>query len=353
MAARKHAFFQGYNFPFCGEENVSQSFIDYGSPSILNIDLDKKDQKVVIHSRQTHDSHILQRLVANQLSLPYMEPNERSSTIPEETPSGFRFIHGDNGKPYRCKRAEFERSNPGGLSRNRLSSEKYNLHVENFSEDHRDVMYSTIAELVQDEFNCYPWNTCNMFKSNSFLPWQRKELGCKLCSSMYKSYSDQESNSSQVIEHLGSALPDISPVLLHDLFKESSALETPRLHYDTFLGNSLAGHCLETNHQGLLVYPSGPGLDVLNFSHISQCSDVVDFENTCTENSVSSLKPVLSNQQFAISGRIRQIDFSSYSPNNMIIGIRSQYHCSFFQTIPGGSTEGQETVHVSKKVLWI
>ncbi|KAJ7328642.1 TATA box-binding protein-associated factor RNA polymerase I subunit C [Desmophyllum pertusum] len=286
MAARKHAFFQGYNFPFCGEENVSQSFIDYGSPSILNIDLDKKDQKVVIHSRQTHDSHILQRLVANQLSLPYMEPNERSSTIPEETPSGFRFIHGDNGKPYRCKRAEFERSNPGGLSRNRLSSEKYNLHVENFSEDHRDVMYSTIAELVQDEFNCYPWNTCNMFKSNSFLPWQRKELGCKLCS--------------------------------------------------------------KTNHQGLLVYPSGPGLDVLNFSHISQCSDVVDFENTCTENSVSSLKPVLSNQQFAISGRIRQIDFSSYSPNNMIIGIRSQYHCSFFQSIPGGSTEGQETVHVSK-----
>lgn len=318
MAARKHGF-QGYNFPFCGEENVSQSFVDYGSPSMLNIDLDEHGKKLVIHSKQCHSSEF-QRLTANQLSLPFLEPNQRSLSIPEETLFDYQL----RGRSYR------------GHKR----FEKCSVHVNNFSADHPDIMYSTVAELVQDDMNCYPWNTCDMLKSNSFLPWKRKESSCKLCSNFRQSYTNQNSNCARVVKYLASALPDLSPVLLYNLFQESHALEIPRFHYDTFLGNCLACYTLETDHQGLLMYPGGPGLDVLNFSHISQS---VEFEGAEISN-LSPLQPVLLKQQFAVQGRIRQIDFAAYSHNNIIVGVRSQYHCSFFQSLPSAS----EGIKVSK-----
>lgn len=315
MAARKHTL-QGYNFPFCGEENVSQSFVDYGSSSMLNIDLDKQGKKLVIDSKQSHDSQ-LQRLAAQNLSLPFLEPNQRSLAIPEE--------------------ALFDYQSSGRSFRDQKTSEKCGVHVDNFSADHPDIMYSTIAELVQDDLNCYPWITCNVLKSkfNSLFPWRKKETNCKLCFKFNKSIANKNSNPAQVVKYLASALPDLSPELLYNLLQESHALEIPRLHYETFLGNCLACYTSETDRQGLLMYPSGPGLDVLNFSHISQ---PMDFERAEISN-LSPLKPILSTQQFAVQGRIRQIDFTSYSHNNIIVGIRSQYHCSFFQSNPSASGE--------------
>lgn len=321
MAAKKLTL-QGYNFPFCGEENVSQSFVDYGSPSMLNIDLDELGKKLVTHSRQSHDSQ-LQRLAANQLSLPLLEPNERSLWIPEET----LFDYQSSGRAYK----------------NQELFEKFSMHVDNFSADQPDIMYSTIAELVQDDMNAYPWNTCTMLKLNSFLPWKRKETSCRLCSNFRQAFADKNSNNARVIKDLASALPDLSPVLLYDLFQESHALEISRLHYDTFLGNCLACYPLETDHKGLLMYPSGPGLDILNFSHISQSVD----NGSAEVSSLSPLRPLLSKQQFAVQGRIRQIDFASYSHNNIIVGMRSQYHCSFFQSYPSASGEEGETVSKS------
>lgn len=321
MAAKKLAL-QGYNFPFCGEENVSQSFVDYGSPSMLNIDLDELGEKLITHSRQSHDSQ-LHRLAANQLSLPFLEPNERSLWIPEET----LFDYQSSARSYKGQKR----------------FEKRSIHVDNFSADQPDIMYSTIAELVQDDMNFYPWNTCNMLKLNSFLPWKLKETSCKFCSNLRQAFANKNSNNAQVIKDLASALPDLSPALLYDLFQESYALEIPRLHYDTFLGNCLACYPLETDHKGLLMYPSGPGLDILNFSHIPQSVD----NESAEISSLSPLKPVLSKQQFAVQGRIRQIDFASYSHNNIIVGMRSQYHCSFFQSYPSASAEEGETVSKS------
>lgn len=318
MAAWRHAF-QRYNFPFCGEEKVSQSFIDYGSPSVLNIDMDEQGQKLVIHSNQSHDSK-LQRLAANQPSLPFLEPNQRSSSIPEENLNDYQFRRRSR--------------------RDRISVEKCGVHVENFLADRPDVMYSSITELVHDDTNCHPWKTCDLLKSNSSLPWKQTETSCKLCSNFRQACTHQNSNPARVVKHLTSALADISPVLLYNLFQESHALEIPRFHYDTFLGNSLACNSLETDHQGLLMYPSGPGLEVLNFSHIPQCCESMDFENA--EYYLSTLKPELSKQQFAVQGRIRQIDFASYGHSNIIVGIRSQYHCSFFQSHPSASGEGEK-----------
>ncbi len=315
MAARKHTL-QGYNFPFCGEENVSQSFFDYGSPSMLNIGLDEQGKKLVIDSKQSHDSQ-LQRLAAKNLSLPFLEPNQRSLAIPEET----LFDYQSSGRSFRDKK----------------TSEKCGVHVDNFSADHPDIMYSTMAELVQDDMNCYPWITCNVLKSkfNSFLPWRKKETTCKLCLKFTKAIANQNSNPAGVVKDLASALPDVSPELLYNLLQESHALEIQRLDYDTFLGNCLACYTSETDRQGLLMYPSGPDLDVLNFSHISQ---PMDFEGAELSN-LSPLKPIMSTQQFAVQGRIRQIDFTSYSHNNIIVGLRSQYHCSFFQSNPCASGE--------------
>ena len=318
MAAWSHAL-PGYNFPFCGEENVSQSFVDYGSPSILNIDMEDQGQKPLIYSNQSYDSQ-LQRLAANQPSLPFLVPNQRSSSIPEETLDDYQF-----------RRRSYKEQ---------ISVEKCGVHVENFSADRPDIMFSSIAELVHDDRNCHPWKTCDLFKSNSSLPWKQRETSCKLCSNFCQACKSQNSNAARVVKHLSSALPDISPVLLYNLFQESHTLEIPRFQYDTFLGNGLACKSLGTDHQGLLMYPSGPGLDVFNFSYISQCSESTDFENA--ERNSSPLKPELSKQQFVVQGRIRQIDFASYSRSNIIVGIRSQYHCSFFQSCPSASGEGDK-----------
>jgi len=322
MAAWSNAF-QGYNFPFCGEENVSQSFVDYGSPSTLNIDMEDQAQKLLLHSNQSDDSQ-LQRLAANQLSLPFLEPNQRSSSVPEETLNDYQFLRRS------CKE--------------QISGGKCGVHVENFSADRPDIMYSSIAELIHDDMICHSWKSCDLFKSNSSMPWKQKETSCwsscKLCSNFRQARKSQNSNAAQVVKHLSSALPDISPVLLYNLFQESHALEIPRFQYDTFLGNSLACNSLGTDHQGLLMYPSGSGLEVFNFSCISQCCESIDFENA--KYNPSPLKPELSKQQFVVQDRIKQIDFASYSRSNIIVGIRSQYHCSFFQSCPSASGEGDK-----------
>ena len=314
--------FQRYNFPFCGKENVSQSFVDYGSPSMLNIDMEDQGQKLLFHSNQSDDSQLyteLQRLSANQPSLPFLEPNQGSSSVPEEPLNDYQFLRRS------CK--------------DRVSVKKCGVHVENFSADRPDIMYSSIAELAHDDMNCHSWKTCDLFKSSSSLPWKQKETSCRssctLCANFCQACKNQSGNAARVVKHLSSALPDISPVLLYNLFQESHVLEIPRFQYDTFLGNSLACNPLGTDHQGLLMYPSGSGLEVFNFSCISKCCESTDFENTeCTS---SPLKPELWKQQFVVQDRIRQIDFASYSPRNIIVGIRSQYHCSFFQGSPSGS----------------
>ena len=322
MAAWCNAL-QGYNFPFCGEENVSQSFVDYGSPSMLNIDMEDQGQKLLFHSSQSDDSR-LQRLAAKQPSLPFLEPNQHSSSVPEENLNDYQFL-----------RRSFKEQ---------TSVEKCGMDVENFSADRPDIMYASVAELVHDDMNCRVWKTCDLFKFNSSLPWKQKETSCrsscKLCSNFCQARKNQNSNAAQVVKHLTSALPDISPVLLYNLFQESHALEIPRFQYDTFLGNGLACKSLGTDHQGLLMYPSGSGLEVFNFSSISQCFESIDFENA--EYNSSSFKPQLSKQQFVVQDRIRQVDFASYSCSNIIVGIRSHYHCSFFQSCPSASGEGDK-----------
>lgn len=312
MAAENCAW-QSYNFPFSEHENVSQSFIDYSNASVLNVDLDEHGQRLSVHSKQSHDSRS-QRLVAKHPSLPFREPSQRSS-VPEETVNDYQLR--------------------GRLRRDQLNRDTSTVHVDNFSVDHTDVMYGTVAGLLQEEINCPPWSTCaNIRHAGDFcLPWKRKDKFCQLCSNIRQASVQQDSNPSQVLKHLGAALPDIPPSLLENLLQESIALQIPRFHFDTLMGNSLACHTLE--HQAFLMYPSGAGLDILNFSQISPFPESVD------ERSIPlSCEPVLSKQQFSIQGQIRQIDFSCYCRNNIVVGSRSQYSCSFFQSCPYGSREG-------------
>lgn len=314
MAAGKRVW-QNYNFPFSDQENVSQSFMDYSSASVLNIGLDEHEKRLVIDSKQSHDSQ-LQRLVAKHPSLPFLEPNQRSSFVPEETLNNYQLS--------------------GFLRRKQLNFDISTAHVDNFSAYHPDIMYSTATDLLQEEMNCFPWSTCgNMrHKIDVYRPWQRKEGYCKLCSNFRKASMFQDSKPSQVMKHLGTALPDVCPSLLESLLKESTALEIPRFHFDTFLGNSLSCHTLQTDGKALLVYPSGAGLDILNSSCITQSQESVDEESTSLP-----FEPILSEQQFSIRGQIRQIDCSSYSHNNVVVGTRSQYNCSFFQSCPNISKE--------------
>ena len=319
MAAEKQSW-QSYNFPFSGQEHVSQSFIEYGSASVLNIDLDEDGQRLVIHSNQLHDSLFQRRLVAKHPSLPFLEPNQRCSSLPEETLNDYQL--------------------GGCLRRDQLNFNASTVHVDNFSADHPDVMYGTIVDLLQEEMSCPPWSTCgnNKHKIDVYFPWKRKDDCCKVCYNIRHASAHRNSNPNQILKHLGATLPDISPTLLDNLLQESNALEISRLHFDAFMGNSLTCHALEEDYQALLMYPSGPGLDILNFSHISHVPlSMVSATKECTS---LPFHPVLLKQQFSVQGRIRQIDFSSYSYNNIVIGSRSQYNCTFLQRRPTGSDEG-------------
>lgn len=202
--------------------------------------------------------------------------------------------------------------------------------MDTFSADHPDIMYGTAADLLKEEMNRPPFSTCsnNKNKVDFYFPWKRREDCCKLCSKIRYASLNKESNPGQMLKQLGTTLPDISPRLLENLLQESNALDTCRLHFDTFLGNSLSCYALDTEQQALLLFPSGPGLDVLNFTHVP-----------CSTEQNTHFHPLLSKQQFAIHGQIRQIDFSSYSHKNVVAGIRSQYNCAFFQSCPSISNK--------------
>lgn len=307
---------QSYNFPFSGQENVSQSFIDYSSASVLNIDLDDHDESLIIHSKKLHNSRP-QRLVAKHQSLPFLGPNiSPSSSLPETTMNDRHlsdFLHSGEFNPYSPTE-----------------------HVHNFSICHPDIMYRTAHDLLREEVNCYPWNSCRNLRYGVDLskPWNHKETYCQMCRNLLKARKYQDNNNYlQVLKHLGTTLPDISPSLLENLLQESISLETSQLHFDTFMGNSLACQVLDGSQQALLMYPSGAGLDTLNFSNILQFSG--DFDSTSLPS-----EPVLSNQQFSLQGQIRQIDFSSFSGNNIAVGTRSQYNCSFFKSYSNDSSKG-------------
>ena len=292
---------QSYNFPFSHQENVSQSFIDYSSASVSNIDLDEDDRTLVIYSKKSHNSR-RQRLVARHPSLPF---------LPVETVNDYHFN--------------------GFLHRYELNCDIPSValsHVDNFSAYHPDIMYGTAVDLLQEKMNVPPWSTCMNMRRDPSLPWKQKTVNCKLSSKVRQASLRENDDLFKAIEYLGKTVPDISPSLLQNLLQESITLESSTLHFDTLMGNSLACHASKTDNQAVLMYPSGAGLDILNFSNILQFSESADNDGT---SSSSSSEPIVSMQQFSIQGQIRQIDFSSHSGNNMVIGTRSQYSCSFFQ----------------------
>ena len=310
MVGGKFTVMQSYNFPFSHQENVSQSFIDYSSASVSNIDLDEDDSTLVIYSKKSHNSQ-RQRLVATHQSLPF---------LPVEMLNDCHF----NGF---LRRYELSRDIPSVV----LS------HVDNFSAYHPDIMYGTIVDLLQEDMSVPPWSTCENTRHNKdpFWPRKQKQAHCKLCSNVRKASLRENGDLFQTIKHLGTSVPEISPSLLENLLQESITLESSRFHFDTCMGNSLACHTSEADNQAVVMYPSGAGLDILNFSNILLFSGSADKDGTS-----STSEPIISMQQFSIQGQIRQIDVSSYSGNNIVVGTRSQYSCSFFQSCSTDSTDG-------------
>ena len=296
--------FQTFNFPFAPEQNVSHSFIDYGCTSALDLDLEEETETLVVHSKRSRgEREKKQQLFARQPSLPFLEPNELSSFLPEETLSDYQ-LEG--------------RKNIG----------KSTIHVDNFCTDHPDIMFGTLGELLKDELNCQPWNTCGKLCKTSNLLMGPAERACEFCASFNKASSHLTSPSARLIQQLGTALPDIPPQLLENFCLQSNMLEIPRLHYDTFVGNVLATHTSKDD-QCLLMYPSGHDLDVVNFSHVLPIPQSLEF--SIQQSSSPPFKPIVKCQQFANQGRVQQIDCASFGGNSIIVGIRSRYNCTFFQ----------------------
>ena len=120
------------------------------------------------------------------------------------------------------------------------------------------------------------------------------------------------------MQQLKRTLSEISPSLLDDFLQESITSELSQFHFDLFMGNSLAGHSLNAEQQAILLYPSGSGMHVFNFAKMSQFAKAADLDDT-----LFSANPMLSRQQFALQGAIKQIDISSHSSVDVVVGIRS------------------------------
>ena len=312
MAAKRHCW-QSFNFPFSEQEIVSHSFLDYSSSSLSNIDLDEDGKTVVIYPKKSHNSRL--RLEANHPSLPLLTPNSPSCSLSLKTMVDSNL-------------------------RDDAVSEISSNHLSNFSTYHPDVMYGTVSGLLQEELSCYPWAICGNIRPSIDLysPWNRKEAYCKMCSKLSKASQRRKGSGTQaILQQLKTSLSDISPSLLDDLLQESITSELSQFHFDLLMGNSLACHSLDAEQQAILIYPSGSGLDVLNFAKISQFAKATGLDDT-----LFCANPILTRQQFTLQGGIKQIDFSSHSSEDIVVGIRSQYNCSFFQSYPNynSSTDG-------------
>ena len=284
--------FPSFNFPYSANGEVNESFVDYGSSSALNLDVDIAGN-VIFQAKQPYRiQKQAWRVISRQPSTPILPPNEQCS-IADET------------------LADFERAEP------RKTTTNSSKHVCNFSSDFSEVMHGTMAQLLREQLNVTPWNSCPKLTTESLSSKDFFGHDCLLCKDQWKCKppTPKQSESLAFKENLSTALVDVPAQLLEGLLKESYEQRIEQLKFDTLQGNVLA-YALRGDSQGVLVYPSGPVMEVLN---VSSCN--------CSEEKVV-IAPI---QQFALNGSVKQVVCESAVQDQLLVAARGQYHCTFFQ----------------------
>ena len=314
--ARDCTSFPSFNYP--SSSNASQSFLEYGNTALVNLDADEQDGSTHVHSargRRRSKFH----LVSRQPSIPFLKPNNCSSVLDVDQIK------------YEVEGLKLQ-WNPFRNDRKIVFSEARN-HVRNIFRDHPEIMYGCTAKILQDEFldsnskfvicDTQPWsNTKDVVKSG-----KHYQL-CRFCRTL--GMPEKHINSSLSLpQKLHCGLSEIPTELLYDLVHESYEQKIIDCYYNSLQGNNLVCVKFEKSVDGpsacLMCYPSGSNLDELNTGYLTEISN----SNEC--DSAVLLPPLsyVSSQHFQLLGRLNQLDCCTFTPNQVMLGARTQYQCSF------------------------
>lgn len=328
--------FPSFNHPFYPDGGHQQTFIDYGSVSTLNIGIDDGGRVATTSRHRHYDTEIQDaRLVGAQLTLPLLAPCKNVFTgkdLPEQRYKS------------RLRRREFQRS---------LVEQ-----VKDFCKENPHIAFQSSIEFVEEELNCKPWEPqCCCFKEVAYWPHQKRIKGHLNPDNTLNKFCDvfttlPLSNDLGLQKYLrnydlprgmSEAFHDIPPRLLFDLLNESvEQQKDEKLHFDILQGNALA-YCNMPDSKsgdGILLYPSGPCLEVLNASVVR----LKDTGNASDETRKLYGKPALSpcSKNADVKGQIRQTSAVSYDDGDTFVATRSQYSCSFFSATTSTTNDSPE-----------
>ena len=291
LATRGH--FQMFNFPFEVDGDVNESYLDYGSSADLNLDVDDAGNLIFQAKLPYRIDKPRWSVRAKQPCIPCLPPNQRA-LIPDE---------------------------PIEYSRRKASVPvKHSLSVYS---DFPEVMFGSCVELIHKELDGDDdlWNCCPRLSVESTSLSDFFDHECIMCSFKVQNYVEPHScmkmRRKYWLENLSSTIADIPPDLVEGLLRESYEEKLEQCKYDTTQGNVLACSGAGSGNDGVVVYPGGPLLEVLNVSRF-----------TCTADEGLDLEL---KQQFAINGSIKQVVCASVVPGQLLAAARSQYHVTFFQ----------------------
>jgi hypothetical protein len=129
------------------------------------------------------------------------------------------------------------------------------------------------------------------------------------------------------------AMHDIPPKLLYDLLNESVEQQKNEMHFFDILQGNTLGYCsiphLDSQSvDGILFYPGGPSLEVLNASFVG--FENLDNPSNGTRTLYRRPNILPSSKDIEVTGPIRQISAVSHEYAGTFVATRSRYNCSFF-----------------------
>lgn len=190
----------------------------------------------------------------------------------------------------------------------------FTKHMQNFYVDHPEIAFSTMGRLLHDGVRSQKKKTWQ----SEVKQWKRTYLRQLKFECPVKSITQRIRQHDKLLEDV---VHDIPPATLAELLHEELEYQRCReLFQEMSTGGALGCFSLEESQdfsEGYLVYPSGEGLQSLNFHQMALNTTTVDGPQLLLRGS-----PIT----FELSGTVRQVSIRT-PPRGVFIGVRSNYFC--------------------------
>ncbi|XP_071794389.1 uncharacterized protein [Asterias amurensis] len=314
------ATFPEFHFPcqsFPNKERVKLP-AGYGCFNATNIDLTDKGRKGQRFTFQYHHGDVRERgsLVAKEPTVPLFMPNDCSS-VPLQTLQDLGRVK--------------------VIDKFNVIEDRAVEQVTYFYRKFPKLAWGSALEFLgdsyQDRFD-YKHTRTEKFR-------RRQKAAPVLSLSKMKS----EANLPKLLDRLDSSIYDVNPNMLLSLLKEEFQDNMEKQYIDQdFYGGCLAYQNLppSSGHEGLLLYPSGPTLEVLNVQ-------ALPLQRLPIYSTLEFPK-----SSFAVSAPLRQIEAVGFPYRESIMaGIRTNYTCCMLNLTPAEykvKAEVANLIHSQQKI---